>query len=262
MEKELTLTIVAYRNYEDVKKAITTIEQYTSKKIKKQIYIVDNSSTSDDDAVLVSFNNYISKYRDIKYINTKSNIGFGKGHNYVLNELDSKYHAIVNPDIIINEDALNTIISYLDKNEDVGMVIPNIVGEDGQRQEVYRLEPTIFDMFIRMFCKKLFKKRKAKHTMQNMDYTKPFQVPFGQGSFLVIRTDIFKKLNGFDDNFFMYLEDADLCKRVNQVSKLMYLPTATVIHKWGKGSHKNKTLFKHHVNSMKYYFKKWGYKLF
>ena len=74
--------------------------------------------------------------------------------------------------------------------------------------------------------------------------------------------EIKEKLNGFDDNFFMYLEDADLCKRVNQVSKLMYLPTATVIHKWAKGSHKNKTLFKHHVNSMKYYFKKWGYKLF
>ena len=106
-----------------------------------------------------------------------------------------------------------------------------------------------------------FEKRKAKHTMQYQDYTKPFRVPFGQGSFLVVRTELFKELNGFDDNFFMYLEDADLCKRVNQISKLMYFPNATVIHKWGRGSHTNKTLFKYHLQSMMVYFKKWGIKL-
>ena len=255
--KDLSLTIVAYHNFEDIKKAIDSIEKFTSKKIKKEIYIVDNSGLTNKDKTIVSFNKYISKYKDIKYINTGSNLGFGKAHNYIINEINSKYHAIVNPDILLKEDALQEIIKYLDSNEDVGMVIPNMTDEEGNRQEVYRLEPTIFDMFIRMFCKGMFKKRKAKHTMQNMDYSKPFQVPFGQGSFLVIRTKLFKELNGFDDNFFMYLEDADLCKRVNEVSKLMYLPTATVIHKWEKGSHKNKTLFKYHLNSMKYYFKKW-----
>lgn len=58
----------------------------------------------------------------------------------------------------------------------------------------------------------------------------------------------------------MYMEDADLCKRVNQVSKLMYFPGATVVHKWQRGSRKNKKLFKYHIESMRYYFKKWGYK--
>lgn len=60
----------------------------------------------------------------------------------------------------------------------------------------------------------------------------------------------------------MYVEDADLCKRVNQVSKLMYYPEARVIHKWEAGSHKNKKLFLYHVQSFKHYFKKWGWKLF
>lgn len=262
MLKDLTLTIVAYHNFNDIKQAIDSIERYTSKKIDKQIYIVDNSCLDDKNEEIIDFNKYISNYKDVKYINTNNNLGFGKGHNYIINDIDSKYHAIVNPDILLKEDALLKIIEYLDSNDDVGMVIPNLTDEEGNRQEVYRLEPTIFDMFIRMFCKKMFKKRKAKHTMQNMDYTKPFQVPFGQGSFLVIRTKLFKDLNGFDDNFFMYLEDADLCKRVNKVSKLMYLPTATVIHKWERGSHKNKKLFKYHLKSMKYYFKKWGYKFF
>ena len=260
--KDISLTIVAYNNYDDIKNAIDSIEEYTSKNIKKDIYIVDNSCLDDNDKVIKDFNKYISKYKDINYINTHDNLGFGKGHNYVIKDINSKYHAIVNPDIIIKEDALSKIIKYLDNNNDVGMVIPNIVDEKGNRQDVYRLELTVFDMFIRMFCKSLFKKRQAKHTMQDKDYSKPFQVPFGQGSFLVIRTDLFKKLNGFDDRYFMYLEDADLCKRVNNESKLMYYPDATVIHKWEKGSHKNKKLFKYHLKSMRLYFKKWGYKLF
>lgn len=98
------------------------------------------------------------------------------------------------------------------------------------------------------------------HTLQDQDYTQPFQVPFGQGSFLVIRTELFKKLNGFDDRFFMYLEDADLCKRVNEISKLMYYPGASVVHRWEKGSHKNKKLLMYHIQSMRKYFEKWGYK--
>ena len=255
--KDLTLTIVAYHNFDDIKNAIDSFEKFTSKKINKQIYIVDNSSLEDNDKTIKDFNKYISKYKDIKYINTHDNLGFGKGHNYVLNEINSKYHAIVNPDILIEEDVFSKIIKFMDDNKDIGMVIPKLVDQDGKRQDVYRLEPTVFDMFIRMFCKGMFKKRKAKHTMQDKDYTKPFQVPFGQGSFLVIRTDLFKKLNGFDDRYFMYMEDADLCKRVNKESKLMYFPNATVIHKWDKGSHKNKKLFKIHVQSMIKYFKKW-----
>ena len=98
--------------------------------------------------------------------------------------------------------------------------------------------------------------------MQDMDFSKTFQVPFGQGSFLIIRSELFKEIGGFDDNFFMYVEDADLCKRVNQVSKLMYYPGARVIHKWEKGSHKNRMLLKYHVQSMIYYFRKWGMKIF
>lgn len=100
----------------------------------------------------------------------------------------------------------------------------------------------------------------AEHTLQYEDYSKPFHVQFGQGSFLVIRSGLSKELQGFDEKFFMYVEDADLCKCVNQVSNFMYFPDATVIHKWEKASRKNKALFKYHVQSIRYYFKRWGCK--
>lgn len=259
---KLTATIVAYNDYGDIKAAVKSLELYTDKNIDKKIYIVDNGVSVSNPNEVEDFLRFLEQYDDVEYYDAGENLGFGKGHNYVLSMLESEYHAIINPDIIFKQDVFKTVLEYMDNNSDVGMCIPNITDQNGNRLAVYRKEPTIFDMFIRMFCKRIFKKRVAKHTLQDMDYSKPFQVPFGQGSFLVIRTQLFKKLNGFDDRFFLYMEDADLCKRVNQCSKLMYLPDATIIHNWKQGSHRNKTLFKYHLRSMRLYFKKWGIILF
>ena len=261
MPIDLTVSIVAYRNYNDILNALSSLEKWTNASINKRVFIIDNGCSVVHKSTVLNFVEQIDKYNDVVYIDAGQNLGFGKGHNYVINKLNSKYHAIVNPDIIFCEDAFSNIITWMDDNPEVGMVIPNIVDDHGIRQLVYREELTVLDVFIRFFLKGLFKKRMIMHTMQNYDYSKPFQVPFGQGSFLVIRTDLFKKLNGFDEKFFMYVEDADLCKRVNQVSKLMYFPKAKVIHKWQKGSHHNKTLFKYHLQSLVIYFKKWGVRL-
>lgn len=258
MPKKLSVSIVAYRNYTDIVKAVDSLEKHTSSDITRDVLIVDNSQCQNEE-IQNKFVKKITKYSDVTYKDTKENLGFGKGHNYMLKKLDSEYHCIMNPDIIFCEDAFSKILAYMDAHPEVGMVIPNIINEDGERQLVYRKDPTIVDMMIRMFFVHLFPKRVASHTLQDKDYSQPFQVPFGQGSFLVIRTSLYQQLGGFDDNFFMYLEDADLCRRVNQVSKLMYLPDANVIHKWERGSHKNLKLFWIHMKSMFYYFRKWGW---
>lgn len=264
MGVRLSVTIVAYHNYDDIKNAINTIEKYTGSLISKKIYVVDNSDMNANKYTVEAeqFRNFLSNYLDVEYLSAGYNLGFGKGHNFILPKLDSEYHAIVNPDVLLESDVFSIILDYLDTNQDVGMCIPKITNEHGERLAVYRQYLTVVDMFIRMFCGSMFRKRQASHTMQDMDYSKPFQVPFGQGSFLVIRTSLFKELHGFDDGYFMYLEDADLCRRVNEKSKLMYLPDASVIHKWEKGSHKSWKLFKAHLQSAFYYFKKWGIKLF
>ena len=248
--KDLSITIVSYHNEEDVKRAVASIEEHTPATISKQIYIVDNAG--DALAELAEL------YEDVTYLPTGKNLGFGGGHNYVLEQLDSKCHAIVNPDIILEEDAFSKLLAFME-HKSIGMCVPRLVDEKGELLAVYRRELTVWDMFIRMFLKGAFKKRQAYHTMQDADYSKAFEVPFAQGSFLVIRTELFKELGGFDERFFLYMEDADLCKRVNEVSKLCYCPDATVIHKWEKGSHKNVKLFKLHVQSMISYFGKWGW---
>lgn len=248
--KDLTISIVAFNDEEDVLKAVSSIEEYTPSLIDKTIYIIDNSDSPNN------LSQSLKIFPDTIYLKQDKNIGFGAGHNRVLDIIDSKYHAIVNPDIILKEDAFTPLISFLDTH-DAGMTAPRLLDEKGELIKAYRLDPTPADMFIRMFLKGAFKKRQAKHTMQDKDYSVSFKVPFIQGSFLVIRTDLFKKLHGFDERFFLYMEDADLCRRVNAVSSLMYCPDASVIHLWGQGSHKSLKLFRMHVSSMIKYFRKW-----
>lgn len=260
--KDLSITIVSYHNEEDVKKAVASIEAHTPSSISKQIYIVDNVESGSSENVneknqgLAELEQW---YADVSYFPTGKNLGFGGGHNYVMGQLDSRYHAIVNPDILLEEDVFSKLISFME-DESIGMCVPRLVDEEGNLLAVYRRELTVWDMFIRMFLNGAFKKRQDYHTMQDADYTKAFDVPFAQGSFLLIRTELFKELGGFDERFFLYMEDADLCKRVNEVSRLCYCPDATVIHKWEKGSHKSGKLFKLHVQSMISYFCKWGLK--
>ena len=256
---DMSVCIVAYRNYEDIKVAVESLERFSPLTMTKRVYIVDNSCYEKDERLKSEFTEFLSKWNDVEYIDTEGNLGFGKGHNYVMGQLESKYHVIMNPDIVLIEDSLSKIMRYME-TEDVGVVVPKLVYENGEMIKAYRRELTIWDMFIRFCCPGMFKKRNAYHTMDEMDYTKPFDVPFAQGSFLVIRTDLFKKLGGFDDRFFMYMEDADLCKRVNEVSVVRYFPNTTVIHKWEKGSHKSGKLFKVHIKSMCQYFKKWGFR--
>lgn len=256
---DISITIVAYHNYEDIKAAVESMEKYTDSAIDKKIYIVDNSCLKEDHPVKKEFLLFLSQWEDVEYLDTGDNLGFGKGHNYVLDRLDSRYHGIVNPDILLTEDSLGKIIAFMEQ-DDAGIVVPKLVDERGEMIKAYRRELTVWDMFIRFCCPGCFKKRKAYHTMDEMDYTKIFDVPFAQGSFLIVRTDLYKKLEGFDDRFFMYLEDADFCKRANEISVVRYYPDTTVIHKWEKGSHKSGRLLKIHLQSMYRYFKKWGCK--
>lgn len=248
---KLSISVVSYNSYRDISKLVASIEENTPPELTKKIYIIDNADEQD------LFLSLKEKYPDIEYLHTGQNLGFGKGHNQVLPLLNSEYHAIVNPDVELTEDSFGKLISFMEK-EQCGMAVPRIVGNNGNRISAYRTDPTLADMVCRIWLRPFFPGKVAAHEMSNQDYSKPFQVPFAQGSFLVTKTDLFERLGGFDDRFFMYLEDADICRRANMIDRIMYCPDTTVIHLWEKGSHKSLKLFRIHIDSWIKYFRKWG----
>lgn len=253
MTTDISIAIVAYNNESDVRKAVCSILEHTALGISKKIYIVDNSTQAN------TLNLLAEGRPGIFYDKMPRNLGFGAGHNRVLPRLDSRFHAIVNPDILLIEDSLGILMGFLEETS-AGMAVPRMVDEQGIPLEICRRELTVFDMAIRHLPFG-FRKRRAFHTMQDMDGTKPFPVPFAQGSFLVLRTELFQRLGGFDERFFMYVEDADFCKRFHEISSLLYCPYTTVVHRWEKASHRDRALRREHLRSMVRYFRKWGWKL-
>lgn len=270
----ISLSVVLYRDYRTPAAMIRSLMQFTDSRLQFQIIAVDNSNLDSGDPLVEKRNRFVSEFSNddvgpgaapiahrFLYVDVHENLGFGRANNVALNMVNSQYHVFVNPDILFIDDTLTTLKSFMDAHPDVGMCIPRMVDTEGHPLKVYRRDITVLDAFNRMFLKNRLRKRDYWHTMSNEDYSKPFRVPFGQGSFLFARTKLLKQLGGFDDSYFMYLEDADLCRRVNQVSQLVYCPDAVVVHKWEQGSHKNPRLFKEHLKSYAIYFRKWGLSL-
>jgi len=259
MEKQLdlSLAIVTYNNSKIIQDTIMNIVSNIAEKFTYKLYIIDNNSVDDTVNIAKRING------NIEIIELKDNKGFGHGHNVILDRINSKYHFVVNPDITIeNQEQIEKMIDFLDNNLDVGMMSPLILSPDLSIQYLCKTNPTVFDMLIRRVSQNFLPKRQDKYVMKETGYDKTMYLEYATGSFMVFKTDIFKKLSGFDEKFFMYLEDADITRRVNQISRAVFYPNARVIHAWERGAHKSFKFARITVQSMIIYFNKWGWKFF
>jgi GT2 family glycosyltransferase len=258
MEKkvDLSLAIVTYNNAKIIEKTVNSIIDNIPDESSYKLYIIDNNSSDNTLEIVEKIDG------KIVVVDLKVNNGFGFGHNKVINLINSKYHAVVNPDIIIeNKNQLKEIMNFMDNNTEVGMLSPLIVNTDLTTQYLCKTNPTVFDMLIRRVSPKLFPSRQNRYVLKSTGYNKIMNLEYASGCFMVFRTAIFKEIQGFDENFFMYLEDADITRRINQISKAVFFPKARVIHAWERGGHKSLKLAYITIKSMLVYFNKWGWKL-
>ncbi|AMY14997.1 glycosyltransferase [Limosilactobacillus reuteri] len=255
MMKQVSISIIAYRNYNNIISIVKQINNFVVN-LSKEIIVIDNTEPSHKNSEKIRI---IESQNDTKVISMNGNVGFGKANNLAFKVSKGSYFITINPDILFHEDSISKIIDYMNHNPNIGAVIPKLVDKNHKLLPVYRRNITLWDIITRYINPfGIFNKRRYFHIMKDKDYDKPFNVPFAQGSFLVVRANIFKKIHGFDERYFMYLEDADLCRKINLVSKVMFFPYTTVVHLWQAGSHKNLRLMFIHITSMIKYFRKWG----
>lgn len=180
---------------------------------------------------------------NIAVVEGHGNIGFGKGHNLVLGDSPRGYHLIMNPDVVVDPMALRNGISYLNKNPDIGIVSAHATDSEGSKQNLCKQFPTIFDLFLRGFApefvKKLFNRRLADYEMRHLsedDATKG--IPIVSGCFMLCRSEILSKLQGFDPAYFLYFEDFDLSIRAGAETGIAYLPHMRIVHFGGNSAKK------------------------
>ncbi len=249
MDKKLKITASIVLYQEDVKTLQNTIDSFLATKLPKHLFLIDNSPI---DRLR---NNYI--HPEITYIHTRKNLGFGKAHNVVLPKINADYHLILNPDVVFNPNVIPNLITVLEQESTVAMITPKVVYPDGSLQIICRKNPTPLVMIARRLG--ILKALTKKHSYLNREIEKSFFPEFIHGCFMLFKTADFKKINGFDERYFLYLEDADICRKVYQSQKkIMYYPDEKITHIHRKGSSKRVKLLKYHVISAIKYFKKWG----
>ena len=255
----VSISIVTYNNDKVIKKCLKSIFNITNN-LDFEIIIIDNNSS--DNTVKIIKNNFNS----VKLIKNKKNLGFGAAHNIAIKLGKGRYHLVLNPDIIFTENTIEKLINFMEENSDVGLISPKIIFPDGAIQYLCKRLPCLFDLCVRRFTsgfiQDLFKKRIDYFEMRETGYNKIMDVPYLSGSFMLFRRSILEKIGGFDENFYMYFEDADITQRAAEISRTVFYPYTSVIHLWERGSHKNiKLLFISLVSTAKY-FNKWGWKIF
>ena len=250
----LTVSIVVYNTSEfDIKRLINAVLNTEV----ERIYIIDNSPTNKIFQIVGAITKVI-------YLHGHGNIGFGSGHNLAIREAikeGSFYHAILNPDTYFENGTIESIYNYATQNPSIGLIMPKILYPTGETQYLCKLLPTPYDLFARRFIpfKNYVEKKTDLYELKFTDYNAIMDVPSLSGCFMFIKMDILKQVGGFDERFFMYAEDMDLCRRIGEISRTVYYPLATVYHEYAKESYKNKKLLKYHIQSIIKYFNKWGW---
>lgn len=199
----------------------------------------------------------------VRYIFSGRNLGFGAGHNLAISQLGerSDLHVILNPDVSFGSATLPYIVAEFLRDESMVAGMPTILYPDGTEQYLCKLLPTPLELVARRFLPSSSIRHwiNRRYELRNLPRDKPTEVPMVSGCFLVTRSRVLSAMGGFDERFFMYMEDFDLVRRLSENGKIMYLPGAQVVHEYAKGSYRSWKLLGYHVSSATKYFRKWGW---
>lgn len=234
---KLSIIIVNYNVKEFLQNLIHSIEKAASD-ISHEIIIVDNAS--DDGSV-----DFIrEKFPFTKLIVNNKNLGFSKANNIGLSIAQGEYILLLNPDTLISEDTLTKMIDFFEDHPDAGLAGCKILNSDGTLQLACRRS---FPGPWTSFCKvtglsTIFPKSKlfARYNLTYLDENKTYEVDAVSGSFMMLKKDIYQKVGGFDEQFFMYGEDLDLCYRIQKAGyKVYYVHNSQIIHYKGESTRRS-----------------------
>ncbi|MEN8222931.1 MAG: glycosyltransferase family 2 protein [Acidobacteriota bacterium] len=192
-----------------------------------EIIIVDNNSSDS------SLTKVIEDFPEIRLIELEINAGFGKANNIGAESAGGKYLLFLNNDTEVLKDSIDTLVSEIKDNPDYGIVSPLLFYEDGSCQLNYGNDPGIISEFLtKYFSKFIFRfntKFKGENFEKNADWI--------SGACFIISSKLYKELEGFDEYFFLYYEDADLGKRVRSMGLKNHLTSKSrIVHFLGKST--------------------------
>ncbi len=253
---------------------------------KFEIIFVDNGA---HDLISKGFLEKAAKQGRIKLIKTHKNLGFSAGNNLGAVNATGEYLLFLNPDTTVYSDALQKMIDYMERRENavyyygagdgsvergngvkhghIGILGPKLIYADGVVQDSRRRFPRLIDLIAKrtpLSRLPFFRKKVHEYIMNDFDHEKICEPDWVTGAAMLISKKVFESVGGFDERYFIFMEDLDLCRKVRAKGlKVVYYPEAQINHYHQRlsagGLHKllTKKVFWHHIASMFKYFWKW-----
>jgi hypothetical protein len=229
---------------------------------KIEILLIDNHSN--DDSIGVLRTRFRQEPR-VRIIEVPTNRGYGGGNNYAIRRAVGEYLFIINPDNELQPDGLRKMVAALEADPSIGLLAPRLVYDDGTLRDSHRRFPRMFDVFVKRTPFQRFFQRRLDHYLQrDRDPSVAQDTDWVHGACLLLRREFFLSLGGFDERFFLFFEDTDLCRRVWQTGKrVVYFPAVSAkdskvrLSEGGLFSLFTKKVNREHVVSAFKYFWKW-----
>lgn len=220
----------------------------------KQVIVVDNASGDGSFARLAGIDS------EVVLVPSGSNLGYGRGMNLGAKRAGGDVLLVCNPDLVVEDGAIDSMLAALARHEDVAVVGPKVLGADGSRYPSARRFPNLADAaghaVVGLIRPDNPFTRRYQRADDNMDLE--CEVDWVSGACMMIRCEAFSSVGGFDPGYFMYVEDLDICWRLHRAGwRVLYSPAAVVTHVGGVSArrHPYKMLTAHHRSTLRFFSK-------
>jgi len=258
MRCDLSIIIVNYNVRAFLEQCLLAIER-ARHNLSIEIFVVDNASVDGSQAMVKK------KFPDVHLIENRENIGFSRANNQALKQARGKYILILNPDTLIQEDTILVLRNFLDKHPKTGAVGCKLINPDGSFQiQSRRSLPTPWVAFTRVVgLSKILPKSRlfGRYNLTFLDPDCECEVDVLSGSLMMVRKSVLNEIGFFDEAYFMYGEDIDLCDRIKRAGwRVFYTPKTKAIHYKGESTKKGKISYITHFYSAMLIFIKKNFK--
>lgn len=249
----LTVSIVAYKS--DAQIFLRTMESLCvavgharqQHNLQVALYIIDNETR--DHANLDQAREFFagdrqSSFEKLVLKGSDCNLGYGRGHNLAVFDAAADYYLVLNPDVIMEEQAISKALTCMQENPWAAVVGPRGQSPEGKPLYLCKRFPRVFDLFLRGFAPGWLRRRFVAHLSRyemhelGLASTQVDGVPIVSGCCMLIRGGLLQRAGGFDERYFLYFEDFDLSLRLSLFGSNVYLPTMGIVHYGGHAARK------------------------
>ncbi len=256
----VSIVIVNYRSGEILKSCLGSLVQSLSS-LDFEILIINNDSTRDLAPVLAQ------DWPNTRIIQNSSNLGFGAAANIGFLQSSGKFLLLLNPDILAQENSIHVLLQTLDSSPEAGIALPQLRNPDGSLQYSCRRFYTYITLLLRRGpLRRLCSGHSSirDHLMLDWNHESLACVDWGLGAAMLVRRSAIEDPPLFDEGFFLYFEDVDLCFRMRQRGwKVLYNPAAIMIHQHRRESARPGSFLarRHHFSSLMKFLWKYRFRL-